>query len=107
KELLDALVRQAQSDELADGIVSQVPAGGPVSGGDRLSSAEIRQQVDLESAELFGHDHAVQPRGLQLLDERWRDAAVAFGLLLKAADHGLQVVRSLENRLRRGHVQAG
>ena len=81
------------------GIVDQVPADGTVCFGQHLDHVEARQQIDLQTAQHSGCQHAVHARLAELLDQRPRDAPLALGLILELAHHALQRGRRVDQRL--------
>jgi len=51
KELVDALVRQPERDELDDAVVGDVPADRAGGLGQQLHDAQVGQRVDLQAAQ--------------------------------------------------------
>ena len=98
--LLHALVRQAERDELADAVVGEVPADRAGALGQQLDDAQIGQRVDLQAAQRARDHHPVEAGGVQLLDQGWRQALLALDLLMIGAQHRPQRGRCLHHGLR-------
>src|SRR5262249_36621738 len=64
-DLLDALVLQAERDELADAVVGDVPAGRAGGLGEQLDDARVRQRIDLQPAQGTRDDHPVEAGGMK------------------------------------------
>src|SRR5206468_10410618 len=58
-DLVDALVRQTERDELADAVVGQIPADRAGGLGQQLHDAHVGQRVSLEAAQCTRHHQAV------------------------------------------------
>ena len=99
-DLVHALVRQAERDELADAVVAEVPADRAGALGQQLDDAQIGQRVDLQAAERARDHHAVEAGFAQLLDQGRRQALLALDLLMIVAQHRLQRGRRLHHGLR-------
>ena len=99
-DLVDALVRQPERDELADAVVGQVPADRAGALGQELHDAQVGQRVDLQAAELARDHQAVEAGGVQPLDQGFRQVLLAFDLLMIAVDHRPQGGRGLHQGLR-------
>ena len=99
-DLVDALVRQTERDELADAVVGQVPADRAGALGQELHDAQVGQRVGLQAAQLARDHQAVEAGGVQLLDQGFRQALLALDLLMIAADHRPQGGRGLHQGLR-------
>src|SRR5919106_4397979 len=59
-DLMDALVRQTERDELADAVVGQVPADRAGALGQELHDAQVGQRVGLQAAELARDQQTVE-----------------------------------------------
>jgi len=94
-DLVDALVRQTERDELTAAVVGQVPTDRAGALGQELHNAQVGQRVSLQAAQLARDHQAVEAGGVQLLDQCFRQALLAFDLLMIAADHRPQGGRGL------------
>ena len=98
-DLVDALVRQPERDELADAVVGHVPAGRAGGLGQQLHDAHVGQRVGLQAAQCTRDHEAVEAGGMKLLDQRLRQALLALDLVVIAADDRLQRGRRSHRRL--------
>src|SRR5206468_2878753 len=65
-DLLDALVRQPERDELGDVVVAEIPADGAGALGQQLHDAQIGQQIGLQAAKLTRPHEPVEAGGMEL-----------------------------------------
>ena len=86
-DLVHALVRQPERDELADAVVGKVPADRAGALGQQLHDAQVGQRIDLQAAQRARDHHSVEAGGVQLLDQGRRQALLALDLLMIAAQH--------------------
>src|SRR5712691_5439361 len=86
-DLVDALVRQTERNELADAVVGHVPADRAGALGQKLHDAQVGQRVSLQAAERARDHQAVEAGGVRLLDQGLRQALLALDLLMITADH--------------------
>src|SRR5262249_21385219 len=77
---------QTERHELADAVVRHVPTDRPVPFGQELHDPQVGERVDLQSTELARNHQAVEAGGVELLDDRLRQALLALDLLAIAAD---------------------
>jgi hypothetical protein len=96
----DALIRQAERDQLADAVVGDVPADRAGTFRQVLHGSGVGQRVDLQAAQRTWDDHPVEAGGTQLLDQDGRQALLAFDLLPVLADHRAQIGGGPHQRLR-------
>src|SRR5207249_8478284 len=85
-DLVDALVRQAERDELGDVVVAEIPADRAGGLGQQLHDAQIGQRVGLQAAQRPRPYQAVEAGGVKLLDQRLRQALLSLDLLAIATD---------------------
>ena len=98
-DLVDALVRQSERDELADAVVGQVPADRAGALGQELHDAQVGQRIGLQATQFAWNHQAVEAGGVQLLDQGFRQALRALDLLMIAVDHRPQGGRGLHQGL--------
>src|SRR5262249_23118398 len=84
--LLDALVRQPQRDELGVVVVADVPADRAGALGQHLDDAEVRERVGLQPAQLPWSHEPVEAGGMELLDQRLRQALLSLHFIAITAD---------------------
>ena len=99
-DLLDALVRQPERDELGDVVVAEIPADGAGALGQQLHDAQIGQQIGLQAAKLTRPHEPVEAGGMELLDQRFRQPLLSLDLVAIAADDRPQCSRGLHEGLR-------
>ena len=83
---MDALVRQTERDELGDLVVTEIPADRAGALGQQLDHAEVRERVGLQAAQFTRPHQPVEAGGMELLDQRFRQALLALDLIAIAAD---------------------
>jgi hypothetical protein len=98
-DLVDARVRQAERDELADAVVGDIPADGAGGLGQQLHDAQVGQRVDLEAAQLAWDDQAIEAAGMEPLDQRFRQSLLLLDLVVIPADDRAQRGGTLHERL--------
>jgi hypothetical protein len=96
---MDALVRQTERDELGDLVVTEIPADRAGALGQQLDHAEVRERVGLQAAQLTRPHQPVEAGGMELLDQRFRQALLALDLIAIAADDRPQSGGGLNQRL--------
>jgi hypothetical protein len=99
-DLLDAFLRHADRDELADGAVGEVPADRAAALGEMLDGTGVGDRVELMSVEVARQCHAVKAGLVKLLDERLGHALLALDLVLVGAQLGLDRLGRLHDRVR-------
>jgi hypothetical protein len=67
-DLLHAVVRKAERDQLADAVVGDVPADRTCAFGQELDDADVGQRIGLQAAERPRQQEAVKARRVHLLD---------------------------------------
>ena len=67
-DLLHAVVRKAERDQLADAVVGDVPADRACAFGQELDDADVGQRIGLQAAERPRQQEAVKARRVHLLD---------------------------------------
>ena len=83
-DLTDAVLRQAERDELADAVVGEVPADRAASLGQQLDDAQIGQRIGLQPAQRARDHHPVEAGGAQLFDQCARQALLAVDAGVRA-----------------------
>jgi hypothetical protein len=80
-----ALVRQPEREELADAVIGQIPADRASALGHEIHDAQGGERVDLQAAQRARHHQTIEAGSVQLLDEGFRQALLAFDRLLRVA----------------------
>ena len=97
---MDPVVRQAESDKLADAVVGEVPADRTGALGQQLHDAQVGQRIDLQAPKRARDHHPVEAGGVELFHEGRRHALLALDLFVIATQHRLKRSGRLHQGLR-------
>src|SRR5262244_1335953 len=98
-DLLHAVVRKAERDQLAAAVVGDVPADRACAFGQELDDADVGQRIGLQAAERPRQQEAVKARRMHLLDELRRQPLLALDLVLVVPQCRLERGGGLYHRL--------
>ena len=88
-EFLNSLIHQAQSHQLDDVVIGDIPADRSASLGEGFDDVGVDHGIDLQPAEGPRRDHAVKARFPQAGNQFRRETLLAFELPGGGAQHGM------------------
>src|SRR5262249_37394419 len=98
-DLLYAVARKAERDQLADAVVGDVPADRARAFGQELHDADVGQRIGLQAAQRLRQQEAVKPRRVHLLDQLRRQPLLALDLVVVVPQSRLERGGGLYHRL--------